>query len=84
MPAPWLHIVGIGEDGMAGLTPATRAVVQAAQVIIDSGANIHHRNYDDCTALMLAAENNATDVMQLLIDHGAQLEATNRCKETAL
>ena len=40
MPAPWLHIVGIGEDGMAGLTPATRAVVEAAQVII--GGDRHH------------------------------------------
>ena len=26
---PWLHIVGIGEDGLAGLAPATRAVVEA-------------------------------------------------------
>ncbi|MEE9388096.1 MAG: precorrin-6y C5,15-methyltransferase (decarboxylating) subunit CbiE [Paracoccaceae bacterium] len=31
---PWLHIIGIGEDGMSGLTPATRAVVEAAEVIV--------------------------------------------------
>ena len=37
---PWLHIVGIGEDGMDGLTPATRAVVEAAEVII--GGERHH------------------------------------------
>lgn len=37
---PWLHIVGIGEDGMEGLTPATRAVVEAAEVII--GGERHH------------------------------------------
>ncbi|GLQ35272.1 precorrin-6Y C5,15-methyltransferase (decarboxylating) [Amylibacter marinus] len=30
----WLHIVGIGEDGLAGLTPATRSVVEAAEVIV--------------------------------------------------
>ncbi|WP_380054781.1 precorrin-6y C5,15-methyltransferase (decarboxylating) subunit CbiE [Falsihalocynthiibacter sp. SS001] len=30
----WLHIVGIGEDGLEGLTPATRAVVEAAEVIV--------------------------------------------------
>lgn len=36
----WLHIVGIGEDGMAGLAPATRAVVEAAEVII--GGDRHH------------------------------------------
>jgi len=38
--APWLHIVGIGEDGMDGLTPATRAVVDAAEVIV--GGDRHH------------------------------------------
>jgi precorrin-6Y C5,15-methyltransferase (decarboxylating) len=40
MSAPWLHIVGIGEDGMEGLAPATRAVVEAAEVII--GGDRHH------------------------------------------
>ncbi|MEL6520292.1 MAG: precorrin-6y C5,15-methyltransferase (decarboxylating) subunit CbiE [Pseudomonadota bacterium] len=38
--APWLHIVGIGEDGIDGLTPATRAIVEAAEVII--GGDRHH------------------------------------------
>ena len=37
---PWLNIVGIGEDGLAGLTPATRAVVEAAEVIL--GGARHH------------------------------------------
>ena len=36
----WLHIVGIGEDGMDGLAPATRAVVEAAEVIV--GGDRHH------------------------------------------
>ncbi|MCK8463929.1 precorrin-6y C5,15-methyltransferase (decarboxylating) subunit CbiE [Aliiroseovarius sp. S1339] len=40
MTTPWLHIVGIGEDGIAGLTPATRAVVDAAEVIV--GGARHH------------------------------------------
>ena len=40
MGAPWLHIVGIGEDGLEGLTPATRAVVQSAEVIL--GGDRHH------------------------------------------
>ncbi len=40
MTQPWLHIVGIGEDGMDGLTPATRAVVEAAEVIL--GGERHH------------------------------------------
>ncbi len=37
---PWLHIVGIGEDGMDGLTPATRSIVEAAEVIV--GGDRHH------------------------------------------
>ncbi|MFQ5437677.1 MAG: precorrin-6y C5,15-methyltransferase (decarboxylating) subunit CbiE [Paracoccaceae bacterium] len=40
MTKPWLHIVGIGEDGLDGLTPATRAVVEAAEVIV--GGERHH------------------------------------------
>ncbi|MCF6444915.1 precorrin-6y C5,15-methyltransferase (decarboxylating) subunit CbiE [Nereida sp. MMG025] len=40
MNAPWLHIVGFGEDGFDGLTPATRAVVEAAEIII--GGDRHH------------------------------------------
>jgi len=36
----WLHIVGIGEDGVEGLTPATRAVVEAAEIIV--GGSRHH------------------------------------------
>ena len=40
MDSHWLHIVGIGEDGMDGLTPATRAVIEAAEVIV--GGARHH------------------------------------------
>ncbi|MEM9351155.1 MAG: precorrin-6y C5,15-methyltransferase (decarboxylating) subunit CbiE, partial [Pseudomonadota bacterium] len=52
MSAPWLHIVGIGEDGMAGLTPATRAVVEAAEVIV--GGDRHHVLSDAVTAERVA------------------------------
>ncbi|WP_391480533.1 precorrin-6y C5,15-methyltransferase (decarboxylating) subunit CbiE [Nereida sp. NH-UV-3] len=50
--APWLHIVGIGEDGMDGLTPATRAVVEAADVII--GGERHHSLTPDVSAQRIA------------------------------
>jgi precorrin-6B C5,15-methyltransferase / cobalt-precorrin-6B C5,C15-methyltransferase len=40
MTTPWLHIVGIGEDGLDGLVPATRAIVEAAEVIL--GGDRHH------------------------------------------
>ncbi|MEM9238410.1 MAG: precorrin-6y C5,15-methyltransferase (decarboxylating) subunit CbiE [Pseudomonadota bacterium] len=41
MSKAWLHIVGIGEDGLNGLLPATRAVVEAAEVIV--GGDRHHK-----------------------------------------
>ena len=50
--APLLHVVGIGEDGMAGLTPAARAVVEAAEVIV--GGDRHHHLSDAVTARRLS------------------------------
>jgi precorrin-6Y C5,15-methyltransferase (decarboxylating) len=50
--APWLHIVGIGEDGIAGLTPASRAVVEAAEVIL--GGDRHHTLAENPTAERIA------------------------------
>ncbi len=38
---PWLHIIGSGEDGMGGLSPATVGLVESAQVII--GGDRHHK-----------------------------------------
>ena len=40
MSEPWLHVVGIGEDGMAGLSPAARTLVEEAEVIL--GGDRHH------------------------------------------
>ncbi|WP_102108747.1 precorrin-6y C5,15-methyltransferase (decarboxylating) subunit CbiE [Oceaniglobus roseus] len=52
MAEPWLHIVGIGEDGMAGLAPATRAILEAAEVIV--GGDRHHVLSDGVTAERVA------------------------------
>ncbi|WP_308915944.1 precorrin-6y C5,15-methyltransferase (decarboxylating) subunit CbiE [Jannaschia sp. LMIT008] len=49
---PWLHVVGIGEDGLAGLTPAARAIVEAAEVIV--GGDRHHHLSDAVTADRIA------------------------------
>ena len=38
---PWLHVVGIGEDGFDGLSPALRALVTEAEVLV--GGARHHR-----------------------------------------
>ncbi|MCP5074737.1 MAG: precorrin-6y C5,15-methyltransferase (decarboxylating) subunit CbiE [Rhodobacteraceae bacterium] len=48
----WLHIVGIGEDGINGLTPTARAVVEAAEVII--GGNRHLTLSENVTAERVA------------------------------
>ena len=40
MGKPWLDIVGIGEDGVEGLSPSARKVLEAAEVII--GGDRHH------------------------------------------
>ncbi len=34
MTRPWLNVIGIGEDGIAGLSPAARTLVEGAEVIL--------------------------------------------------
>lgn len=36
----WLHIVGIGDDGLAGLSPAARAVIDRAEVLVGGGRHL--------------------------------------------
>ncbi len=52
MAEPWLHIIGIGEDGLDGLSPATRAVLEAAEIII--GGDRHHTLSASITAKRLS------------------------------
>lgn len=49
---PWLHIVGIGEDGLDGLTHATLAVVEAAEFIV--GGERHHSLSEQVSASRIA------------------------------
>jgi len=65
--APWLHIVGIGEDGMAGLLPATRATLEAAEVIV--GGDRHHRLSDTVTAERIAWPSPFDALIDLLKAH---------------
>jgi len=44
----WLHIIGIGEDGMDGLTVDARALAESAEVII--GGDRHHKLSPNVTA----------------------------------
>jgi precorrin-6Y C5,15-methyltransferase (decarboxylating) len=34
MPERWLSVIGIGEDGLAGLTPAARALYDTAEIVV--------------------------------------------------
>jgi precorrin-6Y C5,15-methyltransferase (decarboxylating) len=52
MTAPWLHVIGIGEDGMEGLAPAARTLVETAEVIL--GGERHHQLAPNITAQRLA------------------------------
>lgn len=52
MAEPWLHIIGIGEDGLDGLSPATRAVLEAAEIIF--GGDRHHTLSASITAERLS------------------------------
>jgi precorrin-6Y C5,15-methyltransferase (decarboxylating) len=49
---PWLHIVGISEDGMAGLKADARRLVEAAEVIV--GGDRHHDLAANVTAERIA------------------------------
>ena len=44
----WLHIVGIGEDGLGGLSMAARNAIKNADYIV--GAKRHHALVDECNA----------------------------------
>ncbi len=48
MTAAWLHIVGIGEDGLNGLTAAARSTIADADYIV--GGKRHHGLIGSCSA----------------------------------
>ena len=66
MPTTWLHIVGIGEDGLAGLQLATRAVVEAADVVI--GGDRHELLSETLRAERLDWPEQFDDLIALLND----------------
>lgn len=67
MSDPWLHIVGIGEDGMDGLLPATRAIVKAAEVIV--GGERHHQLAEGISAERVAWPSPFDALIDLLAAH---------------
>lgn len=67
MSDPWLHIVGIGEDGMDGLLPATRAIVEAAEVIV--GGERHHQLAEGISAERVSWPSPFDALIDLLLAH---------------
>lgn len=49
---PWLDIIGIGEDGVAGLSPAALERLEAAEILI--GGDRHHRLTEKVAAARLS------------------------------
>jgi precorrin-6Y C5,15-methyltransferase (decarboxylating) len=37
---PWLAVVGVGEDGVAGLTPAARVLIETAEVLVGGARHL--------------------------------------------
>ena len=64
MTEPWLHIVGIGEEGMNGLMPATRTIVEAADVIF--GGERHHSLSSQITAERVSWPSPFDDLIETL------------------
>jgi precorrin-6B C5,15-methyltransferase / cobalt-precorrin-6B C5,C15-methyltransferase len=52
MSDAWLHVIGIGEDGMAGLSAEARGLVEQAEVIV--GGDRHHALSPNVTAERIA------------------------------
>ena len=37
---PWLAIIGIGEDGIGGIAPAARALIETAEVLVGGSRHL--------------------------------------------
>lgn len=47
-PHPWLTVVGIGDDGLAGLTPSVRTLIATAELLV--GGARHQAMIPECAA----------------------------------
>jgi precorrin-6Y C5,15-methyltransferase (decarboxylating) len=61
---PWLTIIGIGEDGMAGLSAAARRLVEEAEIIV--GGDRHHDLTPNLKAERISWPSPFDDVIDLL------------------
>jgi ankyrin repeat protein len=63
---------------------ANHSSVTVAQLLLESGADVEVKSYDNETPLMCAAKSGSVALVQLLLMHGANHETQNRRGETAM
>ena len=51
MSDAWITVIGIGEDGLDGLSPALHAIIDGAEVLV--GGDRHHEKVPDSSARRL-------------------------------
>lgn len=39
---PWLSVIGIGENGLGGLSPAARTLIETAEILVGGGRHLAH------------------------------------------
>lgn len=58
--------------------------LEIAQLLVEAGANVRHRDFDKATALHHAAVGGFVDIVKLLLAHGADINAKDKAGETAM
>ena len=58
--------------------------LEIAQLLIEAGANVRHRDFYKSTALHHAAVGGFVDIAKLLLVHGADINAKDKAGETAM
>jgi len=66
------------------ITAAALGRLEAAEILIDGGANINYQNEDGSTALHTAIAFGRTEIAEILIDAGTDLNIKNNDGSTAL
>ena len=83
------HGANVNLQDWTGLTAVHYAVrgSQACEILsclMENGADVDAKTFDDCTPLMIAAEIGDTKVATFLIEHGANVDLPDKIGATAL
>ena len=61
---PWLHVIGIGEDGMAGLMPAARALARISPEVLGRALREEEPNVREAAAEALGDGDRALGILR--------------------